>query len=381
MPFQTFRRALGLAHSKRDLLDRAGSLETSLGATGWDQSLNDVAYWCPKLARIAADIELSAPLGPSSTPFLLSPVCPSTPCASSLTLKRTPTGTLTRRVPLYQEELPQVNDENDTALATTQAGYELACYLRARDFLVLHVLPNLVPILPDVGCYRTSILIKLLGSLIYNLLVLVPATTPSSSALNKKHFEDLQRGDKRSFEAGLEMLAALPSLDIAERRKLVVVVDAVDTAEIEETREKVGELSSGTTRILEIEPSRAALSPFTHVKVAKNLEMHLESLNPDGKKFISQDRSGRWLGWDSFNLYGRTSGIIFGPETLIAIEVWAIYWKLTLALPHPSLAYEAKATHDPQNIATAGNGEIGHTVAMRSKVGWAVLLMAFTFGP
>ncbi|KAI1855400.1 hypothetical protein JX266_000265 [Neoarthrinium moseri] len=259
-------QALGLTLTRSQLLDRASGLEEKLGATPWKQSLEDegkyyedgvsledTPFWCPKLAEILNDIETSVTLTNSAPSPLLartnsihdtgSPVPKCTP-AGSLTRHGTNTGTLEELVvPLYQQELPTTGDEQNIDITATSAGYELAKYLRSRDFAVLHVLPQLSTILPDVGCWHTSILIKLMASLIHNALLIMPesisALSTASKALSEANFRRFESGDAESFEAGLEILASLPPLDISGRRKLVIIVDGLDTAESERTQDRV----------------------------------------------------------------------------------------------------------------------------------------------
>jgi hypothetical protein len=132
-------------------------------------------------------------------------------------------------------------DEEGFQTTAMRAGYELARYLRSRDFLVIHVFPSFDKILPDLGSIRVATLVKLLASLIYATVFLIKADSILNfgTALSEANFRVLARGDAGSFDAGLAILSGMPKLEQCEARKMVFVVDGLDSAVCNETQDKV----------------------------------------------------------------------------------------------------------------------------------------------
>ncbi|KAK6222657.1 hypothetical protein LQW54_000838 [Pestalotiopsis sp. IQ-011] len=269
-------QAVGITISRAQLLSRSEPLRIELGAArrshciddegeyrARGQTLVDTPFWCPKLKQILDDIETSVandPRAACEVPLCqrrgtLSEKTSGVQVYSSGVARRERTRTITRRgtvtgtlreivVPLYDEELVHRRDAKDLPITAMRAGWELAKYLRSRDFLVVHVFPSLDRVLPDVRCYRTAALVKLVAGLVYAAVALFRTETMASfgaagQALSESKFQALARGDHGSLEAGLEILSGLPRLDLFGARKMVFIVDGLDTAVSEKTKDKV----------------------------------------------------------------------------------------------------------------------------------------------
>ncbi|ETS74186.1 hypothetical protein PFICI_14052 [Pestalotiopsis fici W106-1] len=284
-------QAVGITVSRTQLLERSEPLRTELGAPGRfrsiddegeyrDQSLSlaDTPFWCPKPAQILDDIETSVAFDPRAAcrePLARSRRGTLSEKASLKVkvpeedqrppVRRERTRTITRRgtitgtlkeivVPLYDEELTQRQDTDGLPITATRAGYELAKYLRAREFLVVHVFPSLDRVLPDVRCFRTATLVKLVAGLVYAAIALLRTDNLASfgaagQALGEGKFQALARGDEHSLDAGLEILAGLPRLDLLGARKMVFIVDGLDTAVSDKTRDKVKRFENVLARL------------------------------------------------------------------------------------------------------------------------------------
>ncbi|KAF7535722.1 hypothetical protein G7054_g5137 [Neopestalotiopsis clavispora] len=283
-------QAVGITVSRTQLLERSEPLHTELGAPSRFRSIDDegeyrcrglsladTPFWCPKLAQILDDIETSVACDPRAA--CREPL--SRPRRGTLSekfdpkiethederppMRRERTRTITRRgtitgtlkeivVPLYDEELVQRRDSDGLPITATRAGYELAKYLRARDFLVVHVFPSLDRVLPDVRCFRTATLVKLVAGLVYAAVALLRADSlaafgAAGQALGQGKFQALARGDESSLDAGLEILAGLPRLDLLGARKMVFIVDGLDTAVSGKTRNQVKRFENVLARL------------------------------------------------------------------------------------------------------------------------------------
>ncbi|KAK8132664.1 hypothetical protein PG999_000837 [Apiospora kogelbergensis] len=257
MALQRAASLVGLRIPRDTLVARAKQLETKLGATSYRESLEDEGdyaqmseeaeertikqstYWCPKFREILMAIETTG--GGEATPNT-SPIV-STPGANRSLFPPPP------EIIFTKEDLPARRRDRATGadLTTTMAGYELATYLRSRDYLALHVRPKMEPILP-ANLWESS-LIKLMASLIANLCRLLPAAgIRSSPALQQSRFDALAAGGSTgSIEAGLAILEALSAVCLVAAqhgdgwgwRRLVIVVDELDYAEHHTTQDKV----------------------------------------------------------------------------------------------------------------------------------------------
>ncbi|KAK6086620.1 hypothetical protein SCUP515_00186 [Seiridium cupressi] len=283
-------QALGITLSRTQLLERCESLRTEIGATNRFRSiddegqyeygeltLEDTPFWCPKLSQILDDIETSVAYDPriacepplTRASSLRRAMSEKGPASPGTTPKRERTRTVTRRgtitgtlkefvVPLYDEEIGKKRDKNGVRINATRAGYELAKYLRSRDFLVIHVFPSLDCVLPDVGCFKTATLVKLIASIIYAVIPLIrpeSITTfwTAGQALSECRFKALARGDASSYEAGLGILAGLPKLDLLGARKVVFIIDGLDTAVSDRTGDKVSKFERALRALCERE--------------------------------------------------------------------------------------------------------------------------------
>ncbi|KAK8851631.1 hypothetical protein PGQ11_014110 [Apiospora arundinis] len=290
MALQRAASLVGLRIPRDTLVARAKQLEAKLGATSYRESLEDEGdyaevngkpaertikqsnYWCPKFRDILIAIDVNTPratitrtgTGDGKTAAAATPTSPSvsTPSGNQSFFPPPP------EIVFTKEDLPPGRDPSTgTCLTTTMAGYELATYLRSRDYLALRVRPKLEPILA-ANLWESSLL-KLMASLIINLCRLLPAAgIRSSPALQQHAFDSLAAGGSPgSIEAGLAILEALGSVCLTSPqpqqqsknnssggdgwgwRRLVVIVDDLDYAEHPTTQDKVSRFVDVLRRI------------------------------------------------------------------------------------------------------------------------------------
>ncbi|KAK8104043.1 uncharacterized protein PG998_011076 [Apiospora kogelbergensis] len=226
MALQRAASLVGLRIPRDTLVARAKQLETKLGATSYRESLEDEGDYA-QMSEEAEERTIK-----QSTYWSNRSLFPPPP-----------------EIIFTKEDLPARRRDRATGadLTTTMAGYELATYLRSRDYLALHVRPKMEPILP-ANLWESS-LIKLMASLIANLCRLLPAAgIRSSPALQQSRFDALAAGGSTgSIEAGLAILEALSAVCLVAAqhgdgwgwRRLVIVVDELDYAEHHTTQDKV----------------------------------------------------------------------------------------------------------------------------------------------
>ncbi|KAI1387849.1 uncharacterized protein F4822DRAFT_407788 [Hypoxylon trugodes] len=116
-------------------------------------------------------------------------------------------------------------------------GREFARFLRVRNQESAVVLRVYVK---DRRAAPKMILLQLIGSLIWNMISLVPSEFDGSEYLRSRLFEELMNCGPNSFDAGLRILEALPLLELSGK-KMVCIVDGLDLAEEART---LGQLQS-----------------------------------------------------------------------------------------------------------------------------------------
>ncbi|KAI1341063.1 hypothetical protein F5Y15DRAFT_414185 [Xylariaceae sp. FL0016] len=114
----------------------------------------------------------------------------------------------------------------------SQAGREWARFLRVRDkdAAILRVYVK------DQNGSPEKILLRILTSLVWNLVALAPAEFERSEGLTKRQFDSLQRCDPGSFRAGIAILKGLPNFHL-RGDKMLCIIDGLDIVETYATME------------------------------------------------------------------------------------------------------------------------------------------------
>lgn len=118
------------------------------------------------------------------------------------------------------------------------AGQEFAKLLRVHSqgaIIVLRIYVKHPRTSPE------TIPVHLLGSVIWNMISLVPDEFKTSGGLHRRHFKAFKRRGPDCFERGVRVLSALPRLDL-KGRKLFCIVDGLELAEDEKILDQVQDL-------------------------------------------------------------------------------------------------------------------------------------------
>ncbi|KAJ8131240.1 hypothetical protein O1611_g2386 [Lasiodiplodia mahajangana] len=135
-------------------------------------------------------------------------------------------------------------DDHNYNFSARTAGCEWAALLRARD-------PNAVILrvyAKDRYAGAPHILCQLLSSLIRNFATLAPAEFDRQPELCKQNFELLVQGGTRGIHTGLKILEALPTFKLGDR-KILIVVDGLNLADVDSTTDEVRQLKAVLERI------------------------------------------------------------------------------------------------------------------------------------
>ncbi|KAI2628511.1 hypothetical protein GGR54DRAFT_346632 [Hypoxylon sp. NC1633] len=128
----------------------------------------------------------------------------------------------------------------------SRAGREFAYFLRDRYYKSAIVLRVYVTNKEE---RPRKILLRLLASLIWNLISLVPNEFDPSDDLRGWYFMKLMNHGSGSFDAGLRILEALPLLDLRGKR-LLCIVDGLDLAEHEATVSRLEGLTAALNDVV-----------------------------------------------------------------------------------------------------------------------------------
>lgn len=238
---------VGLMVTREKLLERASELEFALGAAPAHESLidkgvygvgkrqrhiKDSVYWCPRLREILCELEATDP-GAAEEGMADTSMDSGYASGGGDGAAQEFRPTTLRALDLRKGGRTAQGGD----LTATRAGYETAQFLRGLDYCAVWVRPRLEPILPhdELSLWESSLL-KLIASAVGAFCHLVPRPggLRNVATLSRANFALVAAGRPGSIEAGLailDRLAAGPLLDLDGQKRLVVIVDELDTAE------------------------------------------------------------------------------------------------------------------------------------------------------